>query len=223
MAEDLVTTPLFPLSNVVLFPGVRLPLHIFEPRYRQMVRDALAGERRIGMIAVRPEHLHAMDGDPPLFDVGCLGTIAESEALPDGRFHILLVGTRRFRVRGETPRSGDRLYRVAEAQLLDDDSQIDDAARLHALRARIGELVSQIAEHVASDRAEGLATSLFEGIADPLLVNTLSQTLELPVLEKQGLLEANGLAERAERLCSVLEFRAAELSWRSDAEARTRH
>jgi hypothetical protein len=223
MARALVTTPLFPLSNVVLFPGVRAPLHVFEPRYRQMTRDALATERRIGMIAVRPEHAAETDGDPPLFAVGCLGTIVESEPLPDGRFNMVLLGGQRFRIQRETPREGERLYRVAEVELLEDDAEIADAARLHALRQRAIELFQQILVSTAPDRASELSPSAFEGIEDRALVNTLSQMLDLPVLEKQGLLEASGLIERCERLCSVLEFRAAELAWHGDEEIRTRH
>ena len=73
---------LFPLSNVVLFPRVKTPLHIFEPRYRQMTEAALDGDRRIGMVVVRPEHVEAIAGDPPLFEVGCEGVISDSKKLP---------------------------------------------------------------------------------------------------------------------------------------------
>jgi Lon protease-like protein len=223
MARALAATPLFPLSNVVLFPGVRAPLHVFEPRYRQMTRDALATERRIGMIAVRPEHAAEIDGDPPLFAIGCLGAIVESEALSDGRFNVMLLGTQRFRVVREPPREGERLYRVAEVELLEDDAAIGDAARLHALRRRVVELFRQILAITDPSRARELPPTVFDGVEDRALVNTLSQMLDLPVLEKQGLLEANGLLERCERLCSVLELRAAELAWHGDEEIRTRH
>lgn len=223
MTEALLLLPLFPLSNVVLFPGVRVPLHVFEPRYRQMVRDALEGERRIGMIAVRPEHDGEMAGDPPLFEVGCLGEIVESQALPDGRFQIVLHGEGRFRLRREPPREGERLYRVGEVERLAESQEITDVARLHALRGRIIELFGQVAVATAPDRAEELTPSLFESVSDALLANSLCQILELSTLEKQGLLEANGLVERCEQLCGVLEFRVAELAWQQDARGDTRH
>src|SRR5262252_10843931 len=78
MGEEIA---LFPLSSVVLFPRVRTPLHIFEPRYRQMAEHALAGDRSIGMVAVPPEHVGAMAGDPPVYPVGCAGVISQAQRL----------------------------------------------------------------------------------------------------------------------------------------------
>ncbi|HEY8492570.1 MAG TPA: LON peptidase substrate-binding domain-containing protein, partial [Myxococcota bacterium] len=98
------TIPLFPLPNVVLFPGARVPLHVFEPRYRQMTAHALAGERRIGIVAIRPEHLSEIMGDPPLFSVGCAGLVEQATRRDDGRYDIILRGTERFRILGELPR-----------------------------------------------------------------------------------------------------------------------
>jgi len=217
--DALVPVPLFPLSNVVLFPGVRAPLHVFEPRYRQMTRDALAGERLIGMIAVRPEHQGAMAGDPPLFEVGCLGTIVESEALPDGRYHVVLLGTSRFRVERERPRAEGRLYRVAEVEPLAETS----TPVAPDLRTRLLASFARVVRAVAPDRAEELDASLFEGVDDPGLVHLLCQLLDLPPAEKQGLLESNGVSERGERLCAVLEFHAAEQAMRAPAGGETRH
>ena len=89
MSEELA---LFPLSTVVLFPRVRTPLHVFEPRYRQMTEHALGGDRRIGMVLVDAEHAAGMAGDPPVQAIGCAGTISAAQRLPDGRFHVLLDG-----------------------------------------------------------------------------------------------------------------------------------
>lgn len=212
--------PLFPLSNVVLFPGLRAPLHVFEARYRQMVRESLAGERRIGMIAVRPEHVGAMAGDPPLFDVGCLGEIVESEALPDGRFHVVLFGRTRFRIRRELPREEGRLYRVADIEPLPDDLS---GANVAHLRARVLAGFEDMVRSVAPERAEELAPSIFDGVDDAGVVHMLCQLLDLPPLEKQGLLESNGVSERAERLCAALEFHAAERALRASSRDETRH
>src|SRR5262245_57325268 len=113
MSEEIA---LFPLSSVVLFPRVRTPLHIFEPRYRQMTEHALAGDRHIGMVAVLPEHEAGMAGDPPVYPVGCAGVISDARRLPDGRFHIVLDGVWRFRICDELARPSERLYRTARVE-----------------------------------------------------------------------------------------------------------
>ncbi len=108
---------IFPLSNVVLFPGVQAPLHLFEPRYRQMAEHVLDGDRRIGMVVVPPEHAAEMRGDPPVYPIGCTGTVGQSQRLRDGRFNVVLIGTHRFRITSEAPQPADRLYRVAEVEV----------------------------------------------------------------------------------------------------------
>ena len=115
-----IEIPIFPLDNVVLFPKLEVPLYIFEPRYRQMTSQALAGDCQIGMVTVRPDVIGEMSGDPPVFEIGCLGRIAHSEQRPDGTFQILLVGERRFRILDEHPRPQHQLYRSARVALLDD-------------------------------------------------------------------------------------------------------
>ena len=86
------TIPIFPLPNAVLFPNVFLPLHIFEPRYREMVADALQGDRIIGMVLLRPGWEPDYDGRPAIYPIGCAGVITNAERLPDGRFNIVLRG-----------------------------------------------------------------------------------------------------------------------------------
>lgn len=121
--------PLFPLPNVVLFPQAILPLHIFEPRYRQMTADALAGEQLIAMALTT--------GDPgllpPLYQVVGLGKIIAHQRLDDGRYHLVLRGLSRARIEREI--ASDRMYRVAELQLLDDqiDPEFDQQAGIHDL------------------------------------------------------------------------------------------
>jgi Lon protease-like protein len=106
--------PLFPLPGVVLLPGALLPLHIFEPRYRAMVADALVGERTIGMAMIQPG-CELADPTPEILPVGGAGRIVESEELPDGRYNIVLQGEFRYRVVEESPRAP---YRIAEVQEL---------------------------------------------------------------------------------------------------------
>ena len=113
--------PIFPLEVTMLFPGVSRPLHIFEPRYRAMVADALKGDRIIGMATLRPGYEADYQGRPPVYDIGCAGVITEVEELPDGRFNIVLRGVVKFRVTGEDDSRTYRLARIdAMPEVLDD-------------------------------------------------------------------------------------------------------
>jgi uncharacterized protein len=203
--------PIFPLSNVVLFPRLSTPLHLFEPRYRQMARSALAAEGRIGMVVVRPEFADDMPGDPPLFPVGCAGTIRESQRLPDGRYDIVLEGDVRFRILEELPGEDQRLYRVARVVHLEDQHTPGDAGRIARLRQSIIEDVGTLVRRSQPDRAEALRPELFAGVDDVTFVNLLSNAFALPVEDKQALLEADSISERYARLASLLRFQRAEL------------
>jgi Lon protease-like protein len=210
--DDVEEVALFPLPNVVLFPRIHCPLHVFEPRYRQMTTDALAGSRRIAMATVHPDHVHEMAGDPPLFSVGCVGTIEQAQRRDDGRFDIVLLGTRRFRIEREIPRSGERLYRIARVRLLDERfDEAREAIALQGLRADAIDLLARLLRAVAPDAAHQLDPRRFSGIDDTTFVSALCQMLDLPAAEKQGLLEADGPTARCEQLVALLEFRLAEL------------
>ena len=190
--------PLFPLGDVVLFPRVPVPLHIFEPRYRKMVADALNGPRVIGMILLRPGWETDYEGRPPVFPAGCAGLIDRWEELPDGRYNILLRGLSRFRVREE--HEGE-LYRLASVEPLG-DADGDDTA-VTAVRERVVGLVSR----AAGMRVDAVARP---DLSNGLFVNALSQSLDLDPLEKQALLDCDGVLARYERLAALLEFRALE-------------
>jgi Lon protease-like protein len=207
-----------------LFPQARVPLHVFEPRYLQMTSEALETERRIGMVAVRPEHVHELPGEPPVFAVGCAGVIERASCREDGRYDIVLLGSYRFRIVDELPREGERLYRVARVEKLAD--RFDEAREgipLAALRVDAIDLLSQLLRHVAPGAADSLDPRRFSGIDDQSFVNLLCQMLELPTPEKQGLLEADGITARCERLVALLQFRVAELSGGVAAPSRTLH
>jgi Lon protease-like protein len=196
MARSLPDTiPLFPLPNVVHFPRVLLPLHIFEPRYRAMVRDALQGARLIGMVLLRGDWQADYLGTPPIFQYGTAGEIVRSEELPDGRFNIILRGAREFRVRSELMRA---LYREAMVEWRYEETGALVASQRERLAALVGEFVR---------RRHPEAAGHFDPPSDDeLFVNAISQQLDLPVIERQALLEANGLSQRAERLIEVLDF-----------------
>jgi Lon protease-like protein len=191
----LLRVPVFPLAGALLFPRSRLPLHIFEPRYRDMIRDAMAGDRLIGMIQPRD------DRDPPsLFDVGCLGHIAECEKLEDGRFNIELEGIGRFRVARET--QVETSYRQAEVDRSGFDDCEDDEPLAMVQRADL----EQEARRYADSLGYGVNWEAVSRLDDEALVNGIAQVAPLDVGSKQALLEANGLAARADLLVQFMQF-----------------
>jgi Lon protease-like protein len=210
MTEPVQRLALFPLSNVVLFPHVKTPLHIFEPRYRQMMREVLEGDRRIGMAVVRPEHQDDMAGDPPIYPIGCCGEITEHNKRPDGRYDLVLHGTWRFRVIEEEARSDDRLYRVARVMPLGEPFEERERERVARLRALVVENVAVLSRRSDAGDAR-FDPALFAGIDDATFVNVLANAIAFPVEEKQAMLEAESIPERYARLASALSFRRAEL------------
>jgi uncharacterized protein len=191
--------PLFPLPHVVLFPNVFLPLHIFEPRYREMVADALAGDRVIGMVLLRPGYEHDYDGRPSVYSVGCSGVITHSERLADGRYNLILRGLERFRILDEDHSHSYRraiVEPLAEPPLAD-----DDRAALRQQRSKLEALLAPTVERAGIDAVPAAAMS------DADVVNALAQYLDLEPLEKQALLEKNCLRSRSESLVELLEMK----------------
>lgn len=183
---------IFPLPGAVLYPGLQLPLHIFEPRYRSMISDALARDRRIGMIQPqRPQE------GAPLFHVGCVGKIGEVEALEDGRFNIVLEGESRFRVLREldvtTP------FRQVEAELL---PELSDEFLAPVERASFEQEARRFAN------AQGYAVDWQEvsRLDDLTLINGVAQIAPFDPAAKQALLEASGLNARCELLIQLMQF-----------------
>jgi Lon protease-like protein len=212
--------PIFPLENVVLLPEGIVPLHIFEPRYRQMTEHALAGDRRIGMVAVRPEGAHQMSGDPATYETGCAGFIAEHQRLADGRFQFLLRATHRFRILRELPREDGRLYRVAEADPLDEET--GDPRAAERSRDRVIDLLIQIARRSLGSET-GIDREQLASLELARFASSVAQAVSLPTPEKQALLEADTLAERLERLAGALDFHLALLSRNSAGGPETVH
>jgi Lon protease-like protein len=190
--------PIFPLPNVVLFPTVCLPLHIFEPRYREMVADALEGDRIIGMALLRPGWEEHYEGRPPIYPVGCAGLISHAERLPDGRYNIVLRGLEKFRVLREHQR---RAYRVADIDPLMEPLSDEDRQVVHAARRRLEALL------VPQPRGQGADPKIPPAMSDEDLVNALAQYLELETVEKQALLERDGLLARCRSLIELLEMK----------------
>lgn len=209
--------PIFPLDNVVLFPKVQVPLYIFEPRYRQMTAAALEGDRRVGMVVVQPQYRGEMMEDPAVFRVGCAGSIGHFEAHEDGTYHIILEGESRFAIEEELPPQGERLYRVARVDLLEEE--VDPPGALPPIRDRVLALVRTL----SPERADLLDASAFARLDDTTFVNAFSQSLDLNALEKQQLIEANGVLSRGKQLIELLEFRIAEHSTAGSPGSETVH
>ena len=193
-AAEVTALPLFPLPEVVLFPGVERPLLIYEARYREMVADALNGDRMIGMVLLRPGFEKDYEGRPPIYGVGCAGRIVESEQLPDGRYIILLRGVTTFRILSEDQR---KPYRLARVETIPDAVKAEDLGALSAMRERLASLLVL----VLPANAEPPDPSL----GDAEYVNVVAQALKMPESDRQELLERDSVVARARMLVERLE------------------
>lgn len=193
--------PIFPLPTVVLFPNVFLPLHVFEGRYRQMVADALSGDRIIGMVLLKAGHDEAGDR-PPVYPVGCAGVITHVERMSDGRFNLVLRGVEKFRILGEDDPAQGQLYRTAIISPLDESVADLERATLSAERRRLEARLAPLFERA---RAESF---LPQSMPDADLVNALAQYLEFDPVERQALLEQPGPVARCRAMLELLEVKA---------------
>ena len=188
--------PLFPLPGAILFPRSQLPLHIFEPRYREMVRDAIEGSGRIAMI--QPHRLDD-DNKAPLYAAGCVGELVSVEELDDGRFNIVLLGSNRFRLIQEL--DGDTAYRCAEVDIeaFDDDEPqplaMVQRAEVEREARRLGDALGLAVDWAAVARLD-----------DEMLVNAIAQVAPFDVGAKQALLEEVTLDGRADLLVQLMQF-----------------
>ena len=196
MAKDgLLRIPIFPLGGALLFPRAQLPLHIFEPRYRAMVRDALGADSLIGMIQPRDER------EPPcLFDIGCIGRISAAEELEDGRFNIVLEGVARFRIVSEADVTTP--YRQVDA----DRSGFDDDAEPEPLASVQRAELEQESRRYADALGYAVDWAAVGNLDDEMLVNSIAQIAPLDAGSKQALLEAENLSVRADLLVQFMQF-----------------
>ena len=198
----LLRVPLFPLPGAILFPRAQIPLHIFEPRYREMVKDAIDGPGRIAMI--QP---HRLDDDnrAPLYSAGCIGELVGIEELDDGKFNIVLHGSNRFRLVREV--SGDSPYRCAEVDIAAFDDEEPPPLAL-VQRAEVEREARRLGD------AMGLAVD-WDAVArldDEMLVNAIAQVAPFDVGAKQALLEQPSLEGRADLLVQLMQFHRAAVT-----------
>ncbi|MEE8350331.1 MAG: LON peptidase substrate-binding domain-containing protein [Acidobacteriota bacterium] len=193
---EIVEIPIFPLPNVVLFPRTLLPLHIFEPRYKQMIGNALEGNRQIGIVLLQPGWEGGHQGNLEVFDTGGAGVISEYKSLEKGQYHILVNGSHRFRIMDfiqEEP------YRVARVQVLKDVLPSDREANEIAT-----ELALRFTELNMKSLASEMNLDLLEQLDFPTLVNSICSSLSLSVYDKQKLLELDNVKSRAQMILDVL-------------------
>ena len=194
MAEAATRTRLsiFPLPGAILYPGLQLPLHIFEPRYRALVTDALARDRRIAMIQPQGSFEGA-----PLFQVGCVGHIGQVEALDDGRFNLVLEGVARFRLLREIDAA--TAFRQIEAELIVEPKD----EPLSAIERAGFEREARRFANAQNYRVDWESVARLDDVS---LINGVSQIAPFDAAAKQALLEADGIAARCELLIQLMQF-----------------
>jgi len=182
---------IFPLTGAILYPGLHLPLHIFEPRYRALVSDALVRDRRIAMI--QPQR--SAEG-APLFEIGCIGRIDEVEALEDGRYNVVLEGEARFRLLRELDVTSP--YRQVEGELIEErDSVLSPVERAGFERE---------ARRFADAQGYSVDWESVQRLDDETLINGVSQIAPFDAAAKQALLEADDIPSRCELLIQLMAF-----------------
>lgn len=196
---DRVVLPIFPLPDVTLFPHTFLPLHIFEARYRALVADALARDRRLVVARLRPGYEQDYEGRPPVWPVAGVGEIVNWERLPTGRYNLLLRGLGRVRIERELP--ADTLYRLAVARPVPDEPPRGDVGRLvRRIRAACGRLLD------ALERPRDLLDAALGAGEPPAVIADRAASGFIPDPDlRQALLETPSVQARLERVCAALE------------------
>ena len=190
--------PIFPLPDVVLFPHALMPLHVFEPRYRAMTRDVLAGDHMLSVVRLRPGFEKDYDGRPPVFEIAGMGEVVQSQALPDGRFNLLVRGISRVRIERELP--PELPYRLVSARALHDEYSGADLgiarAALEALADRLAGVLPQggdILRKVVRDAREPGA-----------LADVLAASVIVEPNARQELLETLDVGDRLQKVSDAV-------------------
>lgn len=196
--------PLFPLATVVFFPNTLLPLHVFEPRYRQMIKDIIDGERIIGMVLLKPGWEKSYEGNPEIYSVVGMGRIVNSEPLEDGRFNIVLYGLKRVKIIDIVK---DIPYRLARVEILEDVHGINE----NIYRERIVELILRWNGIIGKEHESHLI-NIDTRLPLENLIDAIASTSVSNVFEKQELLEEINVQKRAENILTHLETKIEVIS-----------
>ena len=207
------TVRLFPLPNLVLFPHVMQPLHVFEPRYRDLLEDALSDDRLIAMATLAPGWESDYEGRPPLYPVACLGRITTHHRLDDGTYNLLLLGLQRVRLVRELSPAGS--FRQAEVELCEDYSPPRPVTARAALRRRLREAFLEILPSLP-EAQEQLDQLLGTDVSLGVLTDLVSYMLDIDLPDKEALLAQTDVYRRAELLLehlSVVLTKQAPAAW----------
>ncbi len=195
--------PIFPLPTVVFFPQTYLPLHIFEPRYKEMIQEASRHGQCIGMALLKDGWEDQYEEAPPIYSIGCVGRIISSHELSDGRYNIVLQGLHRCTYQEQTVVTNYRQARIIP--------HIPEASM--SLTSEIRRHLEETAqEYLTSKKAHELCDIIGSvTLTDSILVHNLSAGLDLTTIEKQFLLESENLSQQARRLIDLIRFKLADL------------
>ncbi|MDX1965153.1 MAG: LON peptidase substrate-binding domain-containing protein [Pirellulales bacterium] len=190
-------TRVFPLPNLVLFPHVMQPMHIFEPRYKALLQEALAGDGLLTLGVLAPGWEGDYEGRPPLLEYGCLCRVMNYHLTDKNTYNVLLVGVRRLQLITELP--PEKLYREFQATILEDEYPLASEGHRDALQAQLLDVFQRALPKLA-DGPEQLREVLGQRISLGTLCDIISYTLDMPPENKVGLLAETVVDRRAERL-----------------------
>ena len=202
--EKNIVIPLFPLPTTVFYPNTSLPLHIFEPRYRSMVADALNGKGEIGMILLKPGWESDYQGTPEIMEIGCLGTIKRHSELPEGKYNILLSGLYRFRILNEIK---GKIYRQAQVEFLKEINDKDLTSEPSPIKEKLIRVMRLYLKNLPEGTKieQALDMKNCRNLAE--FVDKLTHHFDLPVNKMQEFLEQQDVQKRANSLYSLIEFK----------------
>jgi Lon protease-like protein len=190
--------PIFPLPDMVLFPHAIVPLHVFEPRYRAMARDVLAGDHLLSIARLRRGFERDYDGRPPVHEIAGVGEVIQSQALADGRYNILVRGLARVHIERELP--PELPYRLVVARQLHDEY---GAADLGIARAALEALADRLA--AALPQGGDVLRQLIHGTTEPgALADVLASSLVIEPDARQRLLEMTDVGSRLQRVSEAI-------------------
>jgi Lon protease-like protein len=200
-----VVLPIFPLPDLTFFPNTMLPLHVFEARYRAMVVDTMARDRRLAVVRLKPGYEPAYAGTPAVYDVAGAGEIVKCERLPTGRFNLVLKGDMRIRIERELPT--DTLYRMVRAdQLQEQPATRDLSGEIARIRNACHRLLA------ALGRPQGLLDEALTPEHEPGVIADQIAAVLPDADARQELLESLGVETRVTRLLAALEALVRQIS-----------
>ena len=196
--------PLFPLPSTVFYPNTSLSLHIFEPRYRNMVEDALNGKGEIGIILLKPGWESDYQGTPEIMATGCVGKIERHSKLPEGKYNILLSGLYRFRILNEI---GGKIYRQAEVEFLKEINDQDLTTKTSPIKEQLIRVMQLYLKNLPDETKVEQTLDLESCRKLAEFVDKLTHQFDLPPNKMQEFLEQQDVQKRANSLYSLIEFK----------------